>query len=114
VNNVTTYLVNIYLDQTPSFVVSGLSSDLFFHVSDRPHVLRVPTDALTPEGNILVVKAPGADPELESVQVGATDGTYTEIVSGLQEGDWIARQKFALQRQSTNGFSFMSRPPPRH
>jgi len=114
VNNVTTYLVNIYLDQTPSFVVSGLSADLYFHVSDRPNVLRVPTDALTPEGSILVIKAPGADPVLETVQVGATDGTYTEILSGLQEGDWIARQRFALQRQNTNGFSFMTQPPRHH
>jgi len=109
VNNVTTYLVYIYLDQTPPFVVSGLSADLFFHVSDRPHVLRVPTDALTPEGTILVVKSPGASPVLQTVQVGATDGTYTEIVSGLREGDWVARQRFALQRASTNGFSFAPR-----
>jgi macrolide-specific efflux system membrane fusion protein len=114
VNNVTTYLVNVFLDQTPSFVVSGLSTDIFFRVSDRPNVLRVPTDTLTPEGNILVVRAPGAAPELQSIKVGATDGTYTEIVSGLQEGDWIARQQFALQRQSSNGFTFMARPPPRH
>ena len=115
VNNVTTYLVNVFLDQTPAFVVSGLSTDLFFHVSDRPNVLRVPTDALTPEGQILVVNAPGEKPVLTTVKTGASDGTYTEIVSGLKEGDWIARQQFALQKQTNTGFSFMpARPPPRH
>ncbi len=112
VNNVTTYLVNIFLDKTPSFVVSGLSTDLDFLVSDRKNVLRVPTDALTPEGQILVVKSPGTKPVLRQIQVGATDGTYTEILSGLQEGDWIARQQFELQKQTNSGFSFMPGRPP--
>jgi macrolide-specific efflux system membrane fusion protein len=114
VNNVTTYLVNIFLDKTPSFVVSGLSTDLLFHVSDRKNVLRVPTDALTPEGQILVVKSPDTKPVLREIKTGDTDGTYTEILSGLQEGDWIARQQFALQKQTNSGFSFMPGRPPHH
>lgn len=108
VNNVTTYLVNIYFDETPSFVVSGLSTNLWFHVSERENVLRVPTDAITPEGKVLVVPGPGQDPVLQAVRVGATDGIYTEIVSGLKEGDWIARPQFSLQRQSSGGFSFQT------
>jgi macrolide-specific efflux system membrane fusion protein len=114
VNNVTTYLVNIFLDKTPAFVVSGLSTDLDFQVSDRKNVLRIPTDALTPEGGVLVVKAPGTKPVLREIKVGDTDGTYTEILSGLQEGDWIARQQFALQKQTNSGFSFMPGRPPHH
>jgi macrolide-specific efflux system membrane fusion protein len=114
VNNVTTYLVNVFLDKTPPFVVSGLSTDLFFHVSDRPGVLRVPTDALTPEGQILVAMAQGEKPVLTAIKAGASDGTYTEITSGLKEGDWIARQQFALQKQSNTGFSFMPARPPHH
>jgi hypothetical protein len=114
VNNVTTYLVNVFLDKTPPFVVSGLSTDLFFHVSDRKDVLRLPTDALTPEGQVLVVNAPGEKPMLRSVQTGGSDGTYTEIVSGLKEGDWIARQQFELQRQTNSGFSFMPGRPSHH
>ena len=115
VNNVTTYLVNIFLDKTPKFVVSGLSADIFFDVSDRKNVLRIPTDAITPDGQVLVVTAPDTKPELRDVQVGATDGTYTEMISGLQEGDWIARQQFALQKVNNSGFSFMpGRAPRRH
>jgi macrolide-specific efflux system membrane fusion protein len=114
VNNVTTYLVNIFLDKTPPFVVSGLSTDLDFQVSDRKNVLRVPTDALTPEGGVLVVKSPGTKPVLRQIKIGDTDGTYTEILSGLQEGDWIARQQFAIQKQTNSGFSFMPGRPPHH
>jgi macrolide-specific efflux system membrane fusion protein len=108
VNNVTTYQVNIYFDETPSFVVSGLSTNLWFHVSERENVLRVPTDAITPEGKVLVVPGKDQDPVLEPVRVGATDGLYTEIVSGLKEGDWIARPQFELQRQSNGGFTFQT------
>ena len=110
VNNVTTYLVNIFLDTTPKFVVSGLSADIFFHVSDRKNVLRIPIDAVTPEGQVLLVTARGEPPVLHDVQVGATDGSYTEILSGVKEGDWIARQQFALQKVSNAGFSFMPAP----
>ena len=107
VNNVTTYLVNIYLDKTPKFVVSGLSADIFFRVSDRKNVLRIPTDALTPDGQVLVVNGAGHQAGLRQIQAGATDGTYTEVLSGLNEGDWIARQQFALQKVDNSGFSFM-------
>jgi macrolide-specific efflux system membrane fusion protein len=108
VNNVTTYLVNIFLDQTPSFVVSGLSTNIFFLVSDRPNVLRIPTDAITPDGQVLVVRAGQGQPVLQDIQTGATDGTYTEVLSGLVEGDWIARPRFALQKVNNNNFNFMS------
>jgi macrolide-specific efflux system membrane fusion protein len=114
VNNVTTYLVNIFLDKTPNFVVSGLSTNIFFLVSDRPNILRIPTDAITPEGQVLVIKSPGADPVLQDVKVGTTDGTYTEILSGLVEGDWIARQKFELAKVNNNNFSFGGPQPHRH
>jgi macrolide-specific efflux system membrane fusion protein len=108
VNNVTTYLVNIFLDQTPKFVVSGLSTNIFFLVSDRPDILRIPTDTLTPEGQVLVI--PGPPPTLRDIKVGATDGTYTEVLSGLVEGDWVARQRFALAKVDNNNFNFGGPP----
>lgn len=114
VNNVTTYMVNVFLDDTPKFVVSGLSTNLMFRVADKKNVLRVPTDALTPDGSILAAAAPGQTPALQEIKIGATDGTYTEILGGLKEGDWIARQQFALQKQNNAGFSFMPGRPPRH
>lgn len=110
VNNVTTYLVNIFLDQTPKFVVSGLSTNIFFLVSDRPDILRIPTDTLTPEGQVLVIPGPGAPPTLRDIKVGATDGTYTEVLSGLVEGDWVARQRFVLAKVDNNNFNFGGPP----
>jgi macrolide-specific efflux system membrane fusion protein len=107
VNNVTTYTVNIFLDSTPDYVRSGLSANVFLLISDRKDVLRVPTDAITPEGDVLVVQ--GEDQQIaQRIKKGMSDGNWTEVLSGLDEGDWIARRTFAVKRAEKKGFSFMS------
>ena len=108
VNNVTTYNVNIFLDTTPGYVRSGLSANVFLLISDRKKVLRIPTDAITPEGKVLVVTGPDQPPVLQKIRTGASDGTWTEVISGLEEGDWIARRSFAIKVAKSNGFSFFS------
>jgi macrolide-specific efflux system membrane fusion protein len=110
VNNVTTYNVNIFLDSTPDYVRSGLSANVFLLVSDRKDVLRVPTDAITPEGTVLVVQGQDQPLVTKKIEVGQTDGTWTEVTSGLQEGDWIASRVFAIKADQSNGFSFTPNP----
>ena len=107
VNNVTTYQVNIYLDNTPAYVRSGVSANVFLLISDRPGVLKIPTNTISPEGTVLV--AQGADQQLEErkIEVGQTDGEFTEVKSGLVEGDWLARRAFDIKK-ADNGFSFTS------
>ena len=39
-----------------------------------------------------------------------SDGTWTEVLSGLNEGDWIARHTFAIKEAEKNGFSFVPGP----
>ncbi len=110
VNNVTTYLVNIFLDTTPDFVRSGISANVFLLISNRSSVLRIPTDAISPEGNVLLVQGPDQPLVVRSIQVGQSDGTWTEVLSGLSEGDWIARPAFTVQ-QAKGGFSFTGSLP---
>jgi macrolide-specific efflux system membrane fusion protein len=110
VNNVTTYTVNIYLDSTPAYIRSGISANVFLNISDRKNVLLVPSDAITPDGEILVAEEKDKPPVPHKITVGATDGTFTEVVSGVNEGDWIARQAFVIKRASSGGFSFTSNP----
>jgi len=110
VNNVTTYTVNIYLDSTPDYIRSGISANVFLLQSDRKDVLRIPTDAITPEGEVLVVPGQDQTPVAQKIKVGTSDGTWTEVLSGLNEGDWIARRVFSVQGAQKGGFSFMSGP----
>jgi len=107
VNNVTTYTVNIFLDSTPNYIRSGISANVFLLISDRKNVLRIPTDAITPEGEVLVVQAQGEPPVSQPIKVGMSDGTWTEVLSGLNEGDWIARRSFAIQEAQKGGFTFV-------
>ena len=113
VNNVTTYTVNIFLDSTPDYVRSGLSANVFLLISDRKKVLRIPTDAITPEGDVLLVQDKDQPLVKRAVTVGLSDGTWTEVISGLSEGDWIARRVFTLQERMKSGFSFVPGAPPR-
>jgi len=114
VNNVTTYTVNIYLDSTPDYVRSGLSANVFLVISDRKNVLQIPTEAISPEGTVLVVAGPDQPPVERKIKTGLSDGDATEVLDGLHEGDWIARQKFVVQKADRTGFSFMSNMPGGH
>ena len=107
VNNVTTYTVNIFLDSTPTYIRSGISANVFLLISDRKHVLRIPTDAITPEGDVFVVRGQDQPLAKQRIRVGTSDGTWTEVLSGLNEGDWIARRTFAIQEADKGGFSFV-------
>lgn len=107
VNNVTTYQVNIYLDSTPDYVRSGISANVFLLISDRPNILRVPADTISPQGMVLVAQGPDQPLAQQKVEIGQSDGTWTEIKSGLQEGDWIARPVFAIKKNVKDGFSFV-------
>ena len=109
VNNVTTYLVNIFLDTTPPFVRSGISANVFLLISNRQRVLRIPTDAISPEGAVLLVQGPGQPLLTRPIQIGESDGTWTEVLSGLTEGDWIARPAFTVE-EAQKSFSFTAAP----
>ncbi len=108
VNNVTTYIVNIYLDSLPPYIRSGISANVFLLISDRPTVLRIPTDAISPEGSVLLVQGDDQPLLTQKVDVGMNDGTWTEITGGVGEGDWVARRSFDIKRAASDGFSFVS------
>ena len=108
VNNVTTYTVNIYLDSTPDYVRSGISANVFLVISDRKNVLQIPTDAISPDGTVLIAQGQDQPPVAHKIKVGQSDGASTEVLSGLAEGDWIARRTFAVQGAERGGFSFTS------
>jgi len=108
VNNVTTYQVNIFLDDTPSYVRSGVSANVFLVISDRPNVLKIPTDAISPEGTVLVAQGQNQPLEERKIEVGQTDGEWTEVTTGLVEGDWLARRALDIKKADAPGFSFTS------
>jgi HlyD family secretion protein len=64
--------------------------------AQKPGVLLVPNTALLPKGTGRVVQVPATDaqggpttPREVEVKTGLSDGTMTEILSGLNEGDQV-------------------------
>jgi macrolide-specific efflux system membrane fusion protein len=105
VNNVTTYKVEVYLDETPEYVRSGLTANVFFLLADVKNVMKVAADALASADTLWVAKEEGGTPELRKIETGLSNGRFVEVRSGLQEGEWVAKQKFSL-KAAKSGFSF--------
>lgn len=100
VNNAVAFRVRIRLVGDDLTKLMGLQADLSFTTETKKGVLLVKNDALTSEGRKCFVYVPFRESESDKwgekkieVSIGSTDGTNTEIVSGLKEGEevWIKR-----------------------
>lgn len=101
-NNVVTYEVVVSAPNADLKLKPGLTANITIYTLERSGVKSVPAGALrfTPEpsvfGNKYVIKDTTADHKLwtlegnvltaHKVEIGATDGIRTEIISGLDEG----------------------------
>lgn len=105
VNNVTIYEVDVLPVTVPDVMRSGMTATVAFTVLENPDALVVPSEAVHQAGqagaNVLV---PGAhswsQPVRQSVMIGATDGKWTEIVSGLEEGAAVLVPALHLPRSA--------------
>jgi len=79
-----------------------MTANLNIVVGRRENALLVPAMAVQQgeEGNVVMVQdTPQGTAVATPVQVGLSDGTYVEIVSGLIEGDRVLVQYQATQQQ---------------
>ncbi len=70
----------------------GMTANLKITVGKKENVLLVPAMAVQYEEGlptVLVQDDPAASPAATNVEVGLSDGTHTEIVRGLNEGDLV-------------------------
>jgi len=82
-------------DNDPKVKV-GMTADMNIVTAQKPGVLLAPNTALLPKGTGRVVQVPATDargrpttPREVEVKTGLSDGTMTEILSGLSEGDQV-------------------------
>jgi len=103
VQNVLTYDVPVSLEGTDlSGLRPGMTANLTVVVGRRQDVLLVPALAVQigENGYVVLVQDTPEGPAVETpVQVGLSDGTYVEVVSGLIEGDQIVAQYEAADDQ---------------
>ncbi|CAK6693212.1 Multidrug resistance protein MdtA [Synechococcus sp. CBW1107] len=91
-DNVTSFQVRIALgEQARARLRSGMNLTASVLVGRQPDALLIPTPAIVSERGGTGVMVPGAGqrPQFRPVQVGATIGASTVVVSGLQDGDRV-------------------------
>lgn len=73
-------------------LVPGSFADIWLLSSVRPNVLSVPVEALVEEQGLYFVFVQGHTPdeyEKREVRLGSSNGTHTEVVSGLKSGEKV-------------------------
>jgi multidrug efflux pump subunit AcrA (membrane-fusion protein) len=95
---VTVYDVPLSLEGAEGLsLLVGMTANVEIEVGQATDALLVPTLALIRSGSSYQVMVPNTtdpagEPETVPVQIGLSDGTYTQILKGLNAGDQIIVQ----------------------
>ncbi len=111
----TTYPVTVRIDETEG-LLPGMNVDAAITLQSASDVLAIPSGALN-RGNTVLVTADspsaangtaieGGEYYSVPVEIGASDSSYIEIISGLQEGDTVAY----IPTTSSGGFGMVMMP----
>ena len=124
-NNVVTYEVVISAPNTDLKLKPGLTANVTIYTQENNGVLSVPTKALryTPQketvgdrkildsnGKNKVWTIEGNNIVAHSVNIGISDGTHTQILSGIQEGKEVITGVSATTDEESTGSSQESSP----
>ncbi|MBU2213563.1 efflux RND transporter periplasmic adaptor subunit [Patescibacteria group bacterium] len=86
-SGVVSYEVKISLEQTDATILSGMTATVEIITEQRTAVLAAPNLALLKQNEMTFVRLENG--QSTPVETGVTDGRYTEVISGLNEGDRI-------------------------
>jgi RND family efflux transporter MFP subunit len=112
---VVSYNVKIAFDTQDDRIKPGMSATANILTDVRPDVLLVPSAAVKTQGNSSYVQIlENGQPKDQTVQIGLSNDTSTEIMSGLNEGDSVVTQTItsttagsAATSQQKSGTSLM-------
>ncbi len=117
VNNVTTYIITVLPNETPDFMRSGMTANVTFAVDAKKDVVLVPNEFVKYENGkaIVQLESENKKPMDKEIRLGTTDGKFSEVLSGLDQGSTIlfAVTKSKDKSKSANPFSPMGNSRPR-
>ena len=70
-------------------LLPGYSADVEVILEQRDNVLRVPTETVLEDSRVFVYREDDGKLELRSFKSGVSNWRYTEVLSGLKEGERI-------------------------
>ena len=116
VNNVTTYLVDLFPEEVPVFLRSGMNASIDFVEQGKENALLIPQEAVNKEKDedfVYLKQNNGKEPLAVKVKLGISDDKNVEVLSGLKENDRIIlkAKKYSLPKNTAGGNPFM---PARH
>ena len=105
---VTVYAIEVAIDKTEQ-MLSGMSASVVIIIESVENVLVVPEDAVqqTSTTSYVYTEYNAETGELNGmveVETGLSNGTYIQIISGLNEGDTVYYEESESDTQSTFGF----------
>jgi HlyD family secretion protein len=100
---VVTYNVKISLDTDDPSVKPGMSTSVSIITQVKTDVLAVPNASIKTQNGASYVQTLNAQgkPQNAAVQIGIADDSYTEIISGLSEGEAVVTQTINLSATNT-------------
>jgi len=105
-NNVSVFTTTIQVPNHDGKILWGMNADAEITVLSLKNVLTLPSSAIrTSNGTSTVTILDGGQQVAWEVETGATDGTRTQIVAGLDEGTEVV---LASRRSTTAGSSAAS------
>lgn len=89
-NGVATFDVTVGVEE-PVGLLPGMTAEVAILTAEKDNVLRVPSEAVVFAGNRTLVRVVAADDEMvpRPVEIGLRTERWTEIVSGLEEGELV-------------------------
>jgi macrolide-specific efflux system membrane fusion protein len=102
VSNVVTYPVTVVLTDPPPTVKQGMTAQVAVIVQTATNALQLPSAAITTTGSVSTVKVLDADGTQKTtpVTLGLVGTTYTEISSGLSEGQKVVEPTASVSASS--------------
>jgi multidrug efflux pump subunit AcrA (membrane-fusion protein) len=106
VSNVVEYPVTIALTDTPSDVKEGMTAEVAVIVQTANDVLQLPSAAITTTGTTSTVKVLSDGVQKTTpVSLGLVGTSYTEITSGLTEGQKVVEPTATVTASSSSSSS---------
>ena len=101
-NGVVTYAVRVNFADPDPRVKIGMTANVTIITAVKENALLVPNAALLPKGSGHIVQVLDASGKVKDVDVetGLSDGTQTEILSGVSEGTRVMALPGSVQRPS--------------
>ncbi len=90
-SGVVTYGVKIILNENNDSVKSGMSANVSIITNSKKDVLYISASSIKTKGNLSYVEILKEDKTIEkiNIEVGISNDTITEVISGLNNGDYI-------------------------